>query len=156
MSLDLIFVKEFANSAPGIITDVELEFIRYKVPRNSLTAALISEIEQGTWFDDNTFLDRFGQKLPIGMLSTGCKAALLTAFLPTRVISMCEAGANAISSVIRNVQDGSITLVWDGIPFGGNSDTVINITVFGNLFVTLGELNEYLDSSEFTWRYANV
>lgn len=111
-----IYFTEFSDT-PGnkrIAYDVEESFSKIigKVIDTYAVHKLIADIDKGTYLDMSHFVDRFGNKLPMSALSTGCKAGLCTLFSED-IISMQECGANAISAIIWYCKQGSILLDFD-------------------------------------------
>lgn len=126
--------------------DIEGEFSSLLVQDTPLNRRLIKEIDKGEYRDSLYFTDRFGDKLSVRYLSTGCKAALLVANTNLNV-DLQECGYNAVSAIVRNCTDGEITLIDTGlcITLEGNTlDTPIDVEIDGYNVKDINTLNQYL------------
>ena len=126
--------------------DIEGEFSSLLVQDTPLNRRLIKEIDKGEYRDSLYFIDRFGDKLSVRYLSTGCKAALLVANTNLNV-DLQECGYNAVSAIVRNCTDGEITLIDTGlcITLEGNPlDTPIDVEIDGYNVKDINTLNQYL------------
>lgn len=126
--------------------DIEKEFNSLEVKGTSLNKALINEIEQANYEDEASFIDRFGYKLYMEYLSTGCKAALLVANTNLNV-DLQECGSNAVSAIVRLCNNGNITLIDKGIsiPYKYTTKAVdIDVAIDGYHVKDLNTLNQYL------------
>lgn len=126
--------------------DIEGEFSSLLVQDTPLNRRLIKEIDKGEYRDSLYFIDRFGDKLSVRYLSTGCKAALLVANTNLNV-DLQECGYNAVSAIVRNCTDGEITLIDTGlcITLEGNTlDTPIDVEIDGYNVKDINTLNQYL------------
>lgn len=65
-------------------TDIESLFKQIRVSGTPAEKEVIEKIEQGKFNDSQSFIDRFGFKLYMSELSTGCKAALCVLNLPDK------------------------------------------------------------------------
>ena len=110
-----IFVNKVDNKEYELINNVESAFLSVKLTGTELERKLIEEIEQGKYNDGESFIDRFGYKIRISELSTGCKAALCVLHFPNKVINLCECGVNARDIVINYCPSGRVLIVSDGI-----------------------------------------
>lgn len=137
--------------------DVDGEFLMLTAADTPLNRQLIKEIDKGEYIDSYTFKDRFGRVLGVESLSTGCKAALLVANTDLNV-DLQECGTNAVSAIIRNCTDGSITLIDTGLCItleGNPGSTPIDVAIDGYHVKDLDTLNQYLmymvdlDSEEY-------
>lgn len=137
-----------------VIEDIETGFNLHEIKDTSETRKLLSLTEKGQWINTESFIDRFGYKLWLDSLSTGCKAALLAASHPDKVINLRECGYNARDAIILNIREGQLLVYWDDVIISQNKlqfdnngimkDTKIEIENGGKVFKSLDKLNEYL------------
>ena len=126
--------------------DIDGEFLGIKVSDTPTNRKIISSIEQGEYISPTFFKDRFGAKLFITELSTGCKAALLVANSNLEV-DLQECGYNAVNYIIMNLDKGNIVLRDTGISIAlmEHSDLEpISVAIDGYHVKDLSTLNEYL------------
>ncbi|MBR5484908.1 MAG: DUF4869 domain-containing protein [Oscillospiraceae bacterium] len=134
-------------------TDVEAVFTRMKngIEDTKLNRQLLKEIEKAEYCDSHSFIDRFGNKLNLMYLSTGCKAALLVAAFPDIEIDIDECGYNARDSIIRHIKNGNIIMSEPLMELSFDEedpiDNDISVQVDGYVFTTMEELCKY-----FQWR----
>lgn len=145
--LNLFFKGEDNKRAKGLrlITDVEEEFMRIGIPNTNTAKKLIENIEQGKYLDDLNFIDRFGAKLKMSCLSTGCKAGIVVSERTDCLVDLRECGWNARDEIIRNCKYGNILLEDDGVTYtyGGNADN-IDVRLDNYHFTNLVSLNYYI------------
>lgn len=150
--LNIYLTDDFTkNNLPKpFIIDVDNEFELISIQGTPEQRALISEIDEGRYLDDQSFLDRFGVRLYLSYLSSGCKAGLLASCLPDKIVNGIECGHNARDSIIRTLHSGSIYLFYDGISIAypdPNVDFPIDVCLNDKIhFTSLERLNFYLDN----------
>lgn len=143
--LNLYFRDDGSVKLPDdIIIDVEDEFNKTKIVDTELVRLFIQEIDQGTYLNEFYFTDRFGAKLPISNLSTGCKAAILVALEPSVCIDIRECGNNARDLIIKLCKNGSIALEENGIDYALDFDDSIDVCVGKYRFTTGYRLLKYM------------
>lgn len=134
-----------SNSFETPITDIEALFKQIRIKGTEEEKAVISKIEQGKYNDDNSFIDRFGYKLYLSELSTGCKAALCVINKPDMQINLIECGINALDVILSTCKNGSIIMRERGVTIKDYSeDGRIEVELDGYLFTTVERLNYYL------------
>lgn len=141
MSLE-IFIDEIPKER-NLIHDVRGAFSQVILEPSSTVKVLLKEIEIAEYLDGNSFIDRFGFKLPLSELSESCKAALCTECFPNYVIDTVECGWNAINTIICNVTSGAI-LIHSPFILGTSYHTV-DVICNGYKFTDGTELWHYLD-----------
>lgn len=134
-----------SNSHETPTTDIEALFKQIRVKGTEEEKAVISKIEQGKYNDDNSFIDRFGYKLYLSELSTGCKAALCVLNKPDMQINLIECGINALDVILSICKNGSVIMRERGVTIKDYSeDGRIEVELDGYLFTTVERLNYYL------------
>lgn len=138
----------------SVVDDVELEFNFVDLKGSDTVRGLIKQIEHGEWLNNESFIDRFGYKLWMDSMSTGCKAALVAACEPTKAINLRECGYNARDAIVLSLKDGHLIIDFDDTPIspanqvysknGTRVDTKIEVVNNGYKFTSLERLNEYL------------
>lgn len=142
-----------------LVTDAELEFNKIGIPNTDIARTLIKKIEQGEYFDDFSFIDRFGNKLDMEYMSTGCKAALVVSANPDKLIDLRECGWNARDEIIKNCKEGNILIEHNDITFGytrEEENKEIDVRLDNYRFTSISSLNRYVkerDYNEETGRY---
>ena len=129
-----------------IIVDAEEAFMLMRITRVELAKVLLNEIDQARYVNETEFIDRFGLTLPMSKLSTGCKASLVVAHNPTKVVDLIECGYNARAAIIRNIRDGKVLSYYDyiSVDYPGFNDFDVDVLVDGKRFTSLDSLNLYL------------
>lgn len=129
------------------INDVEEQFEHIRITGTESERKAIELLEQGQYLDEYSFIDRFGYKLPITNLSTGCKTILCVLNTPDKWINTIACGLNAVSILISLCKDGKI-IVNDFqvtfMTFGLNKD--IDVEINGHRFYDYDELNDYIEN----------
>ena len=134
------------NMEDWTLTDIEKEFKMIRLSGKDIEKALIKQIEDGTWNDSKSFIDRFGFKLHNSELSTGCKAALVVANTD-KLVNLRECGLNALDHIISLCKSGNIEVVDTGVTFRTidiNKD--IDVELDGYRFSNTDRLNHYIQS----------
>lgn len=141
-------LKIYLDEVPvnsNIVNDVEKQFAELNLKCTEKEIELVKRIEQGKLLDSTSFIDRFGYKLYLSELSTGCKAALCVLNFKDRIINLAECGLNARDVIISLCDSGSILI-------DSNSATIstlynanpVNVCVGNYLFTSVERLNEYI------------
>ena len=134
-----------SNSLETPTTDIEALFKQIRIKGTDEEKAVISKIEQGKYNDESSFIDRFGYKLYLSELSTGCKAALCVINKPDMQINLIECGINAIDVILSICKKGSVIMRERGVTIKDYSeDGQIEVELDGYLFTTVERLNYYL------------
>lgn len=124
-----------------IVWDAELEFANCRLTGGELEATILREIEKARYCDSYSFIDRFGYKLPISDLSTGCKAALLVG--GDAVISLYECGRNARDVILNYCSEGMVVLNGDTAPVEYRMPSVA-VRVEDTICETVDDINAIL------------
>lgn len=150
---------KFYNEVPlgyTLITDVEDAYISYQIQLKlfsnlELANNIISYIDGSRLDENGDLFDRFGVEIAADTFSTGCKCALLTAFLSDAniAINTKECGWNAIVATILFCREGNLVhpgfveqIYWNGktseFPI---KDCTIDVLYNNNLYTTVYQLN---------------
>lgn len=143
-----------------VVWDVEKEFNFIDLKETSETRKIIETIEKGKWLDTESYIDRFGFKLWMDNMSTGCKAGLVAASTPNKIINLRECGYNARDSILQILKNGHLMIDFDDTCItplnpvfnskGFMKDIPIEIINGDYKFKSLDRLNEYLMYEKFT------
>lgn len=126
-------------------TDIELLFKTITITGTDEERGIISKIEQGEYNDSVSFIDRFGFKLYLTELSTGCKAALCVLNKPDILINLRECGINALDVIITTCKTGNVIIRDRGITINDYSDDGnIEVELDDYVFTTVDRLNHYI------------
>ena len=147
--LKILFAKTLneIKSMNNIVFDAEYEFMGVNLNGTDTTNKIIKYIEDGTYYDETSFIDRFGIKCYYDCMSTGCKAALLVAEYPDKIINCIECGSNALEAIIKYCKNGTIITydddVFDNIKVGNND--IIDVELDSKHFTLGRDLNDYIE-----------
>ena len=140
-----IFIDEIP-SKENIVIDLEKQFDSIEIKGNELDKELIKEIDQGEYIDNTTFVDRFGNRLYMSELSTGCKAALCVANSTDEIIDLKECGLNARDTIICACTNGAVIIHNEAITIQDKFNALINVEIDGYRITSVERLNRYIQS----------
>lgn len=139
MSLKIIVQeKEQAHNQ-----DIDELFDELDLQVTNLNKQIVKNIEQGELISNQAFIDRFGYKLYISDLSTGCKAALILANIHDIVLDTIECGENAVDAMISFINKGTIIIQDRDITFVDYNNNKCDIELDGYKFTSIDRLNYY-------------
>lgn len=92
------------------IVDIDAAFSKLKITVNEAVRNIIKAVDNGNIIDDAAFTDRFGVKLYLSELSTGCKAAICVELMQDKIIDLQECGLNARDAIFNYCENGKILL----------------------------------------------
>ena len=141
-----IYVRDKMEDIPSDLifaSNIEVEFGKFILQGTNLDKILMKEIEQADYLDRISFIDRFGYKLYLESLSTGCKAALCTANMPNKLINYAECGRNVLNTVIHLCSEGNILVNETALIFE-DYDNAINVKLDNIAFRTVKDLVNYI------------
>lgn len=141
--LTLLFRDEYTGSDKEVLSDIEFAFKKVKLTGNVVERQILQLVEHASYHDKDSFIDRFGYKLHLSELSTGCKAALVVAHFPNQIVDLIECGFNARDVIISVCKDGFVLLDDDGVTYEQYSDS-IDVRVDEYEFSTVERLNRYI------------
>lgn len=125
--------------------DIDYLFELVKLRDDEITRKLLWEIDEARYNDSISIIDRFGMQLSLLDISTGCKAALLVAYNPDIEYDLTLCGWNARDAIIKNIKNGRILLLDEGITISYDEDTEeIDVEMNGYRFTTVPRLNDYI------------
>lgn len=143
-----LFIKDKGTCELPVVNDVDLEFKRIALSDTPLNRLLIEKIEQGKYYDPYYYIDRFGVKLDIDNMSSGCKAALCVANINDKVINLIECGINARDAIYQYCTSGyaitpdrHVDWSYDNLP--------IDVSVDGYHFTDPYLLHQYIDEERY-------
>lgn len=142
-------LKIFLDDLPydkKIIHDVEKGFSKLQLKCTEKEKKLVQTIEQGQLLDSVSFIDRFGYKLYLSELSTGCKAALCVLNYKDIVIDLVECGRNARDAIITLCDEGAILMNTDSasVSWDPVCEPKIDVTINNYCFSSIQRLNDYI------------
>lgn len=129
-----------------IVRNVEEQFAKIRLTGREIERRIISKIEQGTYNDEYSFIDRFGYKLYNTELSTGCKAALCVVNCPDLIIDLIECGMNARDIIIGLCKDGKVLIRENGVTIADYFNEPIDVKVDNYRITSVDRLNKYIFS----------
>ena len=128
------------------IDDVEKGFASLTLSCTDKEKELVNILEGGTLLDSTSFIDRFGYKLYLSELSTGCKAGLCVLNYRDSVINLVECSLNARDIIISLCDSGSVLFDINSATISNQylGNNKINVKVGKYNFTNLSDLNDYL------------
>lgn len=145
----MLTIKFLDSKDTSVSTNAEVEFNKIDVVDTPIIRKIMQDIDKAVYYNSDYFIDRFGAKIPISFLSTGCKAAIAIEILAmngvTKAFDTIECGINAKNAIIKNCRNGNILMRELGltIPYSEN-DNDIDVKVGMYRFTTISRLNQYL------------
>lgn len=130
----------------SVVNDVEKEFASLVLECTDKEKELVRIIEKGELLDSTAFIDRFGYKLYLSELSTGCKAALCVLNSIDKVICLDECGLNARDAIVLLCDAGAILFDNNSITISNKylKDSSINVQAGKYVFTDIDRLNDYI------------
>lgn len=123
------------------VVDIDAAFSKLEINVNEAIKNIVKAVDLGDVVDGTTFVDRFGVKLYLSELSTGCKAAICVVLMPDKIIDLQECGLNARDAVFNYCENGKILLHDFGVTVVDLHTRKSPIAYAGKLF-TLDRFNE--------------
>lgn len=140
-----IDVENSVDNKSNCIKDVEKQFEKIVITGTEAERQAIELVENGKYLDSYSYIDRFGYKLPITELSTGCKTILCVLNTPNQWIDTIESGINAVSVLISICKEGKIIVNDFQTEFiTADLNTDIDVELNGLIFHDYDELNDYI------------
>ena len=130
-----------AENCQADIVDIDAAFSKLEIVVNDVVKNIIKAVDTGNMIDESTFEDRFGVRLYLSELSTGCKAAICVALMPDQMIDLQECGLNARDAIFNYCEDGKVLLHDFGVTVVDRHTRKTPIEYAGKLF-TLERFNE--------------
>lgn len=129
-----------------VVRDVEKEFASLILKGTEKEKELVRIIEKGELLDSTAFIDRFGYKLYLSELSTGCKAALCVLNSADKVICLDECGLNARDAIILLCGVGAILFDNNSVTISNKylKDSGVNVQIDKYVFTDIDRLNDYI------------
>ena len=124
-------------------TDINKMFDMIDVKGTEQERLALQLIDKATYKNELEVIDRFGDKISINNISTGCKAVIVI-LNSKEPVSTIECGMNALSVIFSLCGNGTIYVrdIWDKFPVVYNSD-VVNIEIDGMTFKSFKAFNDY-------------
>lgn len=142
MSLTIYVREDNSDIQLPIAHDVELQFLKTRLYKNDYIVKALKEIEQATYNDEHSFIDRFGFKLYSKDMSTGCKGAICVYAFPDIVIDVVECGINALNFIISNCTNGAILISREAMGF--YKEGPVDVLLDGKWFTDCDDLVDYI------------
>lgn len=135
-----------AESLPlPVIDDVEEAFGTISLVDDEITRKILKYVEKGDFLSNTHYRDRFGCKLSLFDMSTGCKAALLVHYRQDAIIDTKECGLNARDAIIRYCINGNALFYEKGVSINMNDiNDVENVSIMyrGIFYRNIAEFND--------------
>ena len=136
-----IYIGE-GNKPEDYVHDVETLTYLIGIPDTDLSRYLLTNLEQATYLDISSFIDRDGFKLPAQFMSNGLKVLLAIEY-SGKCINGIELGDNAFNLLIQSING---RVYFDNVNRFELPEyfNISNIAVNGNTFETVLELEKAL------------
>lgn len=124
-------------------TDINKMFDMIDVKGTEKERLALHLIDRATYKNELEVIDRFGDKISISNISTGCKAVIVI-LNSNEPVSTIECGMNALSTIFSLCDSGTVYVrdIWDKFPEVVSSDKV-NIEIDGKKFESFKAFNDY-------------
>ena len=132
--------KELTNN---YVHDIENHFLEVLLKDNDLTKEVLKVIEQGKYYDEYSFIDRYDIKCDRCSLSTGSKLCLCIDDNPDLHYNAIEVGVNVLNFIVKHFTKGTIVIPYDCLVLDCD-ETPIDVLVNNIRFITLNALTNYL------------
>lgn len=142
MSLNIRIKEDDENKKAS--QNIEDLFSSINLTGSAEEKRVIELIEKGKYNDSVSFIDRFGVKLPITELSTGCKTALCIINNPNIEIDTQECGINAVDVIVSVIRKGNILIQDRDITFVDYDNDNCDVQLDEYKFTSIDRLNYYL------------
>lgn len=141
-----LYLPEEKDELSNVVKNVDKVFYGMAVEDTELNRKLMKEIDGAEYLNQAEFIDRFGLKLSLDDISTGCKVALCIAQNPDMIFDTIECGYNARDTIILNCRNGSMIFYDMGVTIRDKCefDTPIDVNFGGKRFNTTGSFNSWL------------
>lgn len=141
-----LYLPDELKDRSDVVRNVDEVFYNMAVKDTETNRKLIEQIEEGTYYDTVSYIDRFGIRSYYEDISIGCKVALSVAQNPDKIFDTVECGNNARDAIILNCKEGSIIFYDMGVTIRDKCifDTPIDVDFCGNHFTTTGKFNSWL------------
>lgn len=142
-----IFFDYMTDRLPNVIRNVDDIFITMPVLKTETNINILRELEQASYYDTTSYIDRFGIKLSYSDISTGCKVALAVSQNPDLIFDTIECGWNARDIILYYCTDGKIIFRHSDLFIGDDEKDdyrKINVKLNEYNFTTVESLNEYI------------
>lgn len=128
-----------------LIMDNEAYFAFVDTSDNSFIRRVLETVEQGSYLSEDSFIDRFGYKLPIDYISSGSQTLLNIYSHPDKLFYGGEIGMNALE-VLMFLKDGNVyfEIPFNGIPEPEGEDPYEKVSVNGIVCSGVYQIDEVL------------
>lgn len=133
------------HSDKKYVMDCEPYFMKTGISGTNFNKFVLKEIENGSYYSKNYFIDRFGVKLPLESLSTTSKLAMLVNEYSDVIWDLSEAGIN-IGYVLTRISEGYVLIPKSSIRVydWGYKDIKVSIDTCGIHFNQLSDFCHYI------------
>lgn len=143
--LNIYIGKDNIPEDKEIVLDNEAYFALTEISGNEFTREVIQNIEGGTYFDNISYLDRFGVKLYINALSTGSKTLLNLYYHPDKIFYCQEMGLNARRMIFK-LKEGSALFNKNFNQFDVDDNLEFSVYVNNKICRSLHQVLEVIDN----------
>lgn len=139
-----IYIDEDKIDCNKLIRDVDTDLGMTEFDYRDDLSSVVKDIDGGELINGKYFIDRFGYKMSISELSTGCKGIMLSILKPDKIINLKEAGLNARDYAINNLSKGSILIYFPDTTIVMSREVVdCGLPELGYRLNSIDRLNKY-------------
>ena len=139
-------LKLYLEEQNNMVKDIENEFSSLKIKWTEKEKKIVELIEKGKLIDEHSFLDRYGYKLYVSELSTGCKAALCVINNAKKIYNLIECGLNARDVIVSLCKEGNVFVDYNDVTFVKyGDDDKIDVQLDDYVFTDMNRLNVYIE-----------
>ena len=139
-------LKLYLEEQNNMVNDNEKEFSSLKIKCTEKEKKIVELIEKGKLIDEHSFLDRYGYKLYVSELSTGCKAALCVINNAKKIYNLIECGLNARDVIVSLCKEGNVFVDYNDVTFVKyGDDDKIDVQLDDYVFTDMNRLNVYIE-----------
>lgn len=127
-----------------VILDVEEAFDGLR--GTDFERLVINKVEGGEYIDTKTWRTKFGEVLPVSLLSTGSKACIVVQNNPDKIIDCAECMPIARDTIVKRLKEGSVIIHDDQYTVNTykEDDLYIDAAIDNCRFHTLDAFNDYM------------
>ena len=137
-------IEDSFHERDDVIRDVEEAFDGLK--GTEFEKIVIAEVEHGEYIDTKTWRTRFGEILPVELLSTGSKACIVVQNNPDKIIDCLECGPEPRDTIIMFIKEGNVIIYQDQLTVNdyGKEHLYIDAAIDDCRFHSVEAFNDYM------------
>ena len=145
MSLELITDR---SAAQDVELNVFVDFMDCELVGDRRERAIVKAVDQADLLEDDPYsaIDRYGRRIAVTDLSSGCLAALTVLRSPDKVVCGLQMGDNALEALLLNCTQGRV-LIFDRDRSIDHTDGEIDAVYRGKRYRSTGALKRAMEGN---------